>query len=455
MNYEDEFDPRVSEYDYSLPSQRQPGLKDTRGDDYQIYTPTGTTGSGWTGTTTTYEVKDARGNPTGQIAVRDSLGNRQLLKDAVSYAGTAAGLGAFGELGSTLGKIGQTINAAASGNIPGAVAGAAGLGGYEGLANTANFIGAAQAGDPFSAALSGMNLAGVKDFNIGGFNIDQKDIANLGGFTRALESGDPAALLTFAGKLADSPTMESVGRFGSVLTAAQTGNPTAIFNAARQTYGALSNMFAGPPQDDTDYAALYAEPSYLPGYQDPDGFWVQPEQIEQAKPEDYNVQDLDISQGNIDRYNKNLSDMMKTGGYASTWQRIGRDRVMVQEDGTAVGINTETGDTYSLTADEVTRLIDGGVLNTNQSGYTEAITGSPAPAPSPSPAPAPAPAPAASRAPAPSPAPAPAAGGSQGGGLSSLLPLLMAAMMDKKDEQKREPNVANIEVESPFGSIYD
>lgn len=65
----------------------------------------------------------------------------------------------------------------------------------------------------------------------------------------------------------------------------------------------------------------------------------------------------------------------RPGGMTSQWQTSGGDRVIVHDDGTGTGINTETGETYSLDADKVDQMIKNGQLNTYKSGYFEAAGG--------------------------------------------------------------------------------
>lgn len=60
------------------------------------------------------------------------------------------------------------------------------------------------------------------------------------------------------------------------------------------------------------------------------------------------------------------------GGFYSQWQTVGNDRIMVYDDGTAIGMN-ENGDGYSLNENDVNSLIQNGMLNTVNSGYGAAI----------------------------------------------------------------------------------
>jgi len=75
-------------------------------------------------------------------------------------------------------------------------------------------------------------------------------------------------------------------------------------------------------------------------------------------------------------YDAAMKDIMeKRGGFSSQWQTSGSDRIMINDDGTGIGINTETGETYALTARQVGQMIDNKQLNTKESGYVGATGG--------------------------------------------------------------------------------
>jgi hypothetical protein len=86
-------------------------------------------------------------------------------------------------------------------------------------------------------------------------------------------------------------------------------------------------------------------------------------------------QEMQITSGNLDSFNKNLTDIINNkGGYTSQWQTVGSDRVMVNDDGTGIGTN-ENGDSYALSQEEVNSMIKNGLLNTAASGYVAATGG--------------------------------------------------------------------------------
>jgi len=119
----------------------------------------------------------------------------------------------------------------------------------------------------------------------------------------------------------------------------------------------------------TDLEALSLDPSLLALTGLSNG-------IDLSKLTNLGVQDLGISQANIDSANKTLSDLTnQNGGYTSQWQTVGSDKVMVQDDGSGIGLNTETGQSYALTPDEVNKMVSSGVLNTAASGYNAATGG--------------------------------------------------------------------------------
>ena len=86
---------------------------------------------------------------------------------------------------------------------------------------------------------------------------------------------------------------------------------------------------------------------------------------------DLPVQDLGISQQSMDEFNQNFNP---PGGFSSGWQTVGSDRVMVNDDGTGIGMN-ENGDSYALTKEQVDAMIKNGLLNTAGSGYVAATGG--------------------------------------------------------------------------------
>jgi hypothetical protein len=77
----------------------------------------------------------------------------------------------------------------------------------------------------------------------------------------------------------------------------------------------------------------------------------------------------------MDEYQNNLQDIYDNkGGFTSGWQQVGTDRVMVQDDGSAIGIN-ENGEQYSLSPAQVTQMDKNGLLNSAASGYNTATGG--------------------------------------------------------------------------------
>lgn len=128
---------------------------------------------------------DSQGNPIfyTQGASSSDLGN---IAPLLSIASFIPGVAPFA----------QGLNAliaAKQGNILGAVAGAAGLGGMTEIANAAKFAGALKSGDPLAIAMAGANAGGISD--VGGF--DLKDISKTIGAVKAIESGDPLAILRY------------------------------------------------------------------------------------------------------------------------------------------------------------------------------------------------------------------------------------------------------------------
>jgi len=82
-------------------------------------------------------------------------------------------------------------------------------------------------------------------------------------------------------------------------------------------------------------------------------------------------QDLGISQKNIDEAQSVFAQNKTPSG----WQKVGSDLVNVRDDGTANAINTKTGKSYSLTADQVAKMDKQGLLESKTSGYVDATGG--------------------------------------------------------------------------------
>ncbi len=94
------------------------------------------------------------------------------------------------------------------------------------------------------------------------------------------------------------------------------------------------------------------------------------------KPAELNLPGSTIDVGEYwNEYNQNLKRIMDEGGYTSQWQNVvNKDRIFVNDDGTAIGINEEGG-TYSLSEDQVEEMVESALLNTQESGYFSATGG--------------------------------------------------------------------------------
>jgi hypothetical protein len=95
-------------------------------------------------------------------------------------------------------------------------------------------------------------------------------------------------------------------------------------------------------------------------------------QKEDYKAPTYENQDSGVSQAMMDEFNKNYQP---EGGFGSQWQTSGSDRVMVNDDGTGIGINTETGETYSLSKKDVDKMVANNQIDTKGSGYVGSTGG--------------------------------------------------------------------------------
>jgi hypothetical protein len=158
----------------------------------------------------TYEGK---GN-TGYGVYFDEQGNPRFYTQGASSSdiGKLAPLLTMASFVPGLAPVAQGINAllaAKSGNVLGAISGAAGLGGLTDIANAANFAGALKSGNPLAAITTGANLGGVdlgglvdasgiKDFTrIGDYDIT--DVVKAAQTAKAIKTGDPSAIISAIG----------------------------------------------------------------------------------------------------------------------------------------------------------------------------------------------------------------------------------------------------------------
>ena len=183
-----------------------------------------------------------------------------------------------------------------------------------------------------------------------------------GGATGAALSGGDVATGAVAGGInayGNAQLKGATTNIGGTPEVAPAG-PVSSGPAATST---MSSDVGTPPanSDSTDWNAIHNEPSTNPAT----GETTTP--VDQSA---YPVQDIQVDP-------KSSSALYAPGstGTDSTWQTVGSDRIQVHDDGTATGINTETGETYSLGQDQVTVMEQNGLINNNASGYTGAISG--------------------------------------------------------------------------------
>jgi hypothetical protein len=83
-------------------------------------------------------------------------------------------------------------------------------------------------------------------------------------------------------------------------------------------------------------------------------------------------QDLGISPENMNSFNENFNP---AGGFGSQWQTVGTNRVMIDDEGGGLVFDPTTGETSTLTPEQVQALIANGTLNSAKSGYVAATGG--------------------------------------------------------------------------------
>ena len=185
------------------------------------------TGNAWGGTfagkgNTGYRVQfDEQGNPYF-YTTHASSSDLAKIAPILAIAQFVPGLAPFA-------MAANAAIAASQGNVLGAIAGAAGLGGYSDVANAANFAGAVKSGNPLSIISSGANLggtdlsgvanaAGLGDIsNIGG--VDLKDATKAYQAVKAIQSGDPSAIIsTIGGYIQDQNNQRPSSPLDSLVT---------------------------------------------------------------------------------------------------------------------------------------------------------------------------------------------------------------------------------------------
>ncbi len=92
-----------------------------------------------------------------------------------------------------------------------------------------------------------------------------------------------------------------------------------------------------------------------------------------AARQPYNV-DQYVTPADQRSFDEAMQGITDRGGFTSQWQTVGSDRVMVNDDGTGIGIN-ENGESYALSKQEVDQMIANKQLNTRESGYVASTGG--------------------------------------------------------------------------------
>jgi hypothetical protein len=259
--------------------------------------------------------------------------------EATRFLAPAVLAGVTGGLGLTPASVGNSLYGLSG--TAGQIAGGATLG-----AGRAAISG----GDILKGALTGV-IGGAGNLGIGdtGFTVGQAMTA--ANIIKAAEKGDwmnaitGAASLSGAGsaKIGDTGyTLGDLAKNAKLAQAVLSGNPQAIIGAITRVAGSANKDIirsltdagmSGPQAND-----------FIEGYFAPGG------------------------EGYIDSGNN------PAGGFTSQWQTSGSDRIMIQDDGSAIAIN-EDGDSYSLTKEEVDQMVNNGQLNTAASGYVAATGG--------------------------------------------------------------------------------
>jgi hypothetical protein len=207
------------------------------------------------------------------------------------------------------------------------------------------------------SGVNGLDLSGVDLGGINGLDLSGIDVSNINGLD--LPGGFNIDETAFSLDDIDSMLSDAAGGIGGFDLSNLAGAAGDVdLNAALLTPDGVDESFTGNLSEsefdryldtlDSDYRSPLAD---LPG------------------------QEMQITPENQASFDKNLTDIMDNrGGFTSQWQQVGTDRVMVNDDGSGIGIN-ENGESYPLTTAEVGSMIKNGQLNTFASGYNTATGG--------------------------------------------------------------------------------
>ena len=259
-----------------------------------------------------------------------------------------------GRWGSTLDMIkflGPTILGMGFPGAGAALGGALGVGTTAGAALLQAGLAKITGGDPLKAAAFSalMSNAGTQ---IGDTGYTVGDISKAVKVAQAASSGDLMSAVTGAASMAGGAdikigdtgyTVGDLMKNGKLLQSVLSGNPQAVMGAITKFANSTQNDVIGGLKSAglTDGSAPDVK-DFIEGYFAPGG------------------------EGYI--------EPADNGGYTSQWQTVGTDRVMIQDDGSAIATN-ENGDPYALTKDQVDEMVKNGVLNTASSGYVAATGG--------------------------------------------------------------------------------
>jgi hypothetical protein len=211
------------------------------------------------------------------------------------------------------------------------------------------------------SGFEGVDLSGLEGIDLGGFEGMDFDSLGLDGLNLgALEGID---LSGFEGMDFDSLGLEGMDLGGSFSVGDfdQAAPPSNIAELMNSMGSAAQGNLA-----DINFESLHTEGMT------PEQLTKRQELMDLGGQNFGSSVDMDKSMGD---FNKNLKDIMENrGGFTSQWQQSGSDRIMINDDGSGIGIN-ENGEAYALSKPEVDQMVRNKQLNTYESGYNTATGG--------------------------------------------------------------------------------
>lgn len=211
-------------------------------------------------------------------------------------------------------------------------------------------------------------------FDLGELGAEVANLPNLAGYDVALDDGFSFDIGNIASELQNLGGLD-LGGFNAALDDGYSFDISSLANELANidglaNFGVADDLFGVNPD--------VVLQDYGFGGGDLGGFADLEEASRQARLAEYGVQDLGPTMSPTDEQGRLQLSGYDEGRLPSQWQKVGDSdlRVMIQDDGSGIGINPATGTHFGLEREQVQNLVKEGLLNTYKSGYFTATGGS-------------------------------------------------------------------------------